>query len=95
MKIRYKLIIIFIILGIVYAVLLNIGLLENDDDTPDNHETRFADREPRLNSAFWLGQIYIKKEQYDEARELYQWILKTYPDCEERQYVETCLKRMQ
>ncbi len=35
MKIRYKFIITFIIIGTIYAIMLNLGLLEDDDDTPD------------------------------------------------------------
>jgi tetratricopeptide (TPR) repeat protein len=61
---------------------------------PDN-ENSFAKRNPFSNSALWLGQIYMKQNKKDETVSLYKWVLDTYPDCSEKEYINKCLKSLQ
>lgn len=79
---------------------MNLGI-ENDainsfqtvinDTSPENNENSFAQRNPRSNSGFWLGQIYLKQNRKEEVKNLYELILNKYPNCIEKEFIEKCL----
>ena len=62
-----------------------------NDPSPENDENSFAQRNPRSNAGFWLGQIYLKQNRKDEVKTLYEWILNKYPNCIEKEFIEKCL----
>ncbi|MBN1903271.1 tetratricopeptide repeat protein [Candidatus Sumerlaeota bacterium] len=65
-----------------------------NDKSPENNENTFGKRNPRSNSGFWLGRLYIKKGKKQEAKKLFQWILNTYPDSREREHVIKCMENL-
>ena len=68
-------------------------VIENQSDA--KNEDTFADRNPFSNSAYWLGQIYLKDNMIEDAKNLYGWVLNTYPNCNEKEKIEKCLESLQ